>query len=318
MLRPASLVFLMIVACGPGAQLEQTPGATARRVMTPWNGATLDIASTERVIPANATAVDVVATLVGPERIAALPETASTYSLLSTNPERWESIPRFGRYESETLLTLNPDFVLCDPWQDNTASDVLRDAGVPVMCSPGEATWPAIESYVRSVAQALDAVESGELLIARLEERRDRLATATVNVRGMTALTYSNGGTGGWTAGSNTSAETLITTAGLVNAATAQGIDGHQRVDFETLITWDPDIIIVASGKDGAPGPTAALLRSEPALASLTAVRLDRIVELPAALFNTVSHRLLDASEALAAAAASMFETTPPTPRSER
>ena len=75
--------------------------------------------------------------------------------------------------------------------------------------------------------------------------------------------------------------------------------EGVPRATADPDELEDCDVIVVARALDGSPSPTAALLRGEPALASLEALRRDRIVVLPAALFSTVSQRLVDAAETL-------------------
>lgn len=264
----------------------------------PWGG-TIEVGAVRRVVPANATAVDVVTALVGPERVAALPETALVYSVLADDLGPWSDLPRFERYEAEALLALSPDLVLCDTLQADATTDVLRAAGVPVLRAPSAEDWDGIEDYVAFVAELLDTADAGRALVDDLRARRERLLEAAAARPRWTAVTYTNSGTGGWTAGAGTSADALLAAAGLVNLAAERGVQGHARLDFETLLTWDPDVIVVARALDGSPSPTAALLRGEPALASLEALRRDRIVVLPAALFSTVSQRLVDAAETL-------------------
>lgn len=283
----------LAAACAPGS------GDAEGGLDVPWSDATIVVGQVERVVPANATAVDVVTELVGPERVAALPATALVYSRLADDAAAWAHVPRFARYEAEALLALDPDLVLCDALQADATTDVLRGAGVPVLRAPSDEGWDAIDAYVLFVARLLDAEPAGRALVDDVAARRARLAERTAVFPDWTAVTYTNSGTGGWTAGSGTSADALLAAAGLANAAAAHGVEGHAPLDYETLITWDPDVIVVSRSHDGASSPTADLLRREPALASLRAVRRDRIVTLPPSLYSTVSHRLVDASEAV-------------------
>ena len=103
-------------------------------------------------------------------------------------------------------------------------------------------------------------------------------------------------GDGGWIAGSNTTHHEMITLAGLRNAA--EGRSDYVRASFEDLITYDPDFIVVGDIGSGTE-TTSALLRTEPTLADLRAVREDRILRVPARLISSSSQEIVTGAEFL-------------------
>ena len=123
------------------------------------------------------------------------------------------------------------------------------------------------------------------------------------------ALAYINGGGGGGVAGAGTTADEWIRLTGMHNAGAEDGRVGHVRCSFEELLALDPDLIVISTrGEDGSPGVTAQILREEPGLANLDAVREDRIVALDARLFSAVGPHIVSAAEALAPLADAALE----------
>lgn len=256
----------------------------------------------ERIVAASATAVDLAVAVAGLERMVGVPSQALEYSVLHEGRPEPRPIVRFDAYLAEPILALRPDLVVLDPWQAPETSAQLRAAGVSVLVLPS----------VRNFAEAREAlVRSGEEfgqpeLVQRAVETFDRrlaeLKTRRVE-RGWRALAYSNFGGSGSTAGRETTIDALFELLGLENVIAARGSSGHVGITFEDLLALDPDLILVSEplrmgeGPSGDRGGAAErILRGEPSLAGLRAVREDRIVALPAWLFATGSHELVTAA----------------------
>ena len=175
--------------------------------------------------------------------------------------------------------------------------DSIAGAGIPVLVLPDAESWGDLVGTVDLVGRALDREEQASSLIARLEERKSALARAS-RPR-LRVLPYSNFGAGGRTSGEGTTLDLVIQLAGLQNAAAEADIPRHGTVDLEQVLAIDPDLFLTATGRDGV-DPGASFLRGENVLAGLEAVARDRILVLPAELFSTSSHHVLDAAEELA------------------
>jgi ABC-type hemin transport system substrate-binding protein len=93
-------------------------------------------AAPQRIVPASATAVDLVAALVAPERVAGFPEQALEYSTLHAGDPRFDRAKRFNAYLAEPVLALDPDLVVIDPWQAPETTARLREAGIRVLVVP--------------------------------------------------------------------------------------------------------------------------------------------------------------------------------------
>jgi iron complex transport system substrate-binding protein len=253
-----------------------------------------------RILPADAAMTDFLVDLVEPDRVAALPEIAFQYSALAVDPGPWAERPRFAAYSGEEVLALAPDLVLAHDLADPATSEVLVRSGVPLMAPPIPTDLEAVLAELEAVGRAVWEPERAAELAA------DALARAAALLEegertGLRVLAYSNYGTGVWSAGSGTTWDEMIRLAGMVNAAA--DLEGNVELENEQIIAMQPDVFLCGALRSTPDSSTSAeLLRSDPALAHLEAVREGRIVILPTNLYGTCSHRLVEAAERLAAA----------------
>jgi iron complex transport system substrate-binding protein len=262
----------------------------------------------QRIVPASATAVDLVAALVPPERVAGFPEQALEYSTLHAGDPRFDRAARFNAYLAEPVLALDPDLVVIDPWQAPETTARLREAGIRVLVVPEIHSWPQARAALEMLAGELDARAAGGALLADLDSRVAALRQHGAAGPKLRALCYSNYGAAGSTAGAETTLDEVMRLAGLSNAVADLGRVGHGGIDFELLLVLDPDVIVTSLPLKMEAGPagdrggaSAQLLYGEPSLAQLRAVREKRIVSLPAWLFATGSHEIVHAAEELSA-----------------
>jgi iron complex transport system substrate-binding protein len=266
----------------------------------PDGGAAAD-GSYSRIVPTNAAAVDLVFDLVGAGRVAAVPSTVDEFANVAVDPVGFGPERRFGEFNAEVLLAFAPDLAVVSPWQGQDTIERMREAGVRVVeLSPVEeladlrAGILELGGVLGAEARATELVEAFDARVVALELKGAARA-------GETAISYTNYGSGGWVAGSGTTADLVMGLCGLTNRAVEAGRIGHDTVDIEALLTWDPDWIVVSKPSTTL-GVTRAYLEGEAALASLRAIRTRHIVEVQAALYSTTSHYLVGAAEALDAA----------------
>ena len=286
-------------AADPGALA--TDGGFPREVVGADGVAVRIEAPPRRVVPANSSAQDDLAVLVGPDRVAALPRPIGVYANAGDAGSGWEELPRFPDYLAEPVLLLEPDLVLTHTWQEANTTTALRQAGVPVLVLPVADSLEGIREVLLLLGEALGTSARAAEVVAGLDRRVEALAASSDRRAGLRVMGYTNYGTGGYSAGRGTTLDLMIELAGMQNAAREPGLVGYQSIDFEQLLTLDPDLLVLGASGDGARGdPTEQVLRGEPALAGLRAVREDRLVVLPSRLYTTNSHFLIDAAEELA------------------
>jgi len=255
-----------------------------------------------RIVPATTAAAEYVAALVGPERIAALPEQVDGFSTRDFRVAPFEALPRFPRFLAEPLLALQPDLVVSFTWQSQDTTAVLRRERVPVLVLRSGTDYDSVRETLEILGRTLGVEAKAAEITAGLDARVARLRERAAKRPPRRALVYTNDGTGGWAAGRGTTAGGVLELVGLVNAGAKDGIVEHQPVDMERVLRIDPDLFVcgATSEREGGSATKAMLLASAP-LTSLTAVREQRILVIPSILLSADSPAILDAAEALEA-----------------
>ncbi len=288
-------ICLLAAACTESSPPQQG----GWRTVTSADGTTVSLdAPPTRIVASNAGITEMLLAIGDRQRIAAVPEHVFTgWATGCGSREDWPG-KVLHRYAGEAVLGFRPDLVIAQTYQSADTTRVLRNSGVPVMCLPEVADFDDLVAQLKLIGEALGQDAAAAALVSDLQERARVLAEdrGRDSVR---ILSYSDYGTGGWVAGADCSADLMIRLAGMKNAGA--GRSGHWQIDKERLVDIDPDVILV--GEDGSGRARAAdVLRADALFAKLRAVKGDRIVVLPTALWNSTSHRLLDAAERLAKA----------------
>ena len=269
----------------------------------------------DRVVASSATGVDLIAALLEPERVAGFPEQALEYSSLHALPDGWSRLPRFRVFQAEPVLALLPDLVVVDPFGAVDTNLRLEEAGVPLLRLPKVRHWEDARAMLLLAGRAFGADQRAAELVSELDRRVEALRASVGRRAGLRAISYSNFGSSGMTAGADTTIDAQMRLSGLVNAAAEGGRSGHFQITFEQLLVIDPDLIVVSQPLLQPAGPAGdrggaskRILLEEATLGDLRAVRAGRIVSLPAWLFATGSHELVAGAEALSRAVDEMLQ----------
>lgn len=288
-----ALLFLALVACGAGE--EVAPGDTSE-----GPAGTADARPT-RILPMNSAVTDFVLSLVPRERVVAVPRAALVYACVLQRGEPWPEDATVPKFSAEAMLAQRPDLVIAHRWQvPAEALDLVESSGVEVLRLDDVRSMRDVHESLRRVASAVGEPRAGAALVAELGQREAALAASADRRAGLTVLSYTNFGSGGWSAGTGTTADLVIGLAGMKNAGAEGGREGAYEIDIERILDLDPDVILVSRSAEEY-SASRTYLDDEAALESLRALRRDRVVELPWHEFGTNSHYLVDAAEGLAA-----------------
>ncbi len=285
-------------SCAPDAAPEAAP---TRAVALPGGGEVRVPERATRILPMSSAATDYVLALVPRERVVAVPREAPLYSSSLIRGGAWPEDRTVPKFAAEAMLAVDPDLVIAHRWQPPTdALDAVEAGGVAVLRLDDETSFEQILETVQLVASAVDEPRAGAVLVHELRARAAALTDGAGDRAGLRALSYTNFGSGGWTAGADTSAHAVIELCGMTNAAAEDGSVGHAPLDIERLLVIDPDVILVARGNEEY-SAARGYLEDEEALATLRALERGWIVEVPSDLFSANSHYVVDAAEHLAA-----------------
>ncbi len=155
--------------------------------------------------------------------------------------------------------------------------------------------WTALTTDLRNLGKLTGHDEQAEAVVADIEKRRTALEEAPQAEKKPTAFLFDSGNDAIFTSGSFGGPQAIFDTAGVTNA-TADVEDTWTEVGWERMAAAKPDIIYFVDYPGQSYEEKVALLKANPASRDLPAVKENRIVNLPYALW--VSSPLnIDAAE---------------------
>ena len=237
---------------------------------------TLSAAAEEakRVISVGGSITEIVYELGAGDRLVAV-DTTSSY------PPAAEALPDVGymrQLAAEPILALEPDLLLLVEDAGPPATlDQLRAAGISIVTLPDQPTLDGIRQKVRQVAAAIELVDEGERLVARIEAaQRDVAAKLDSLPERPSVLFLLSVGTGApLAAGTETSAAGIIEMAGGRNALT--DFSGFRPLSPEAAAATRAEVVLVTERTLERLGGRDALL-GRPELAASPAAADGRLV----------------------------------------
>jgi iron complex transport system substrate-binding protein len=222
----------------------------------------------------------------------------------STYPPEIKALASVGykrALSAEGLLSLAPDLVLAT--DDAGPPEVLsqiRASGVAVRQVPDAATPEGLHETIRSVAEALDAVEPGERLIGRIKLELTELAQriGQVDKRPRVLFLMVVGSGIDHSAGRGAPVDALIQLAGGENVL-HDAVEGYKPLSPEAALAAAPDVILVSRrGLDDLKGVDGVLGRA--GLSATPAGQARRVIALDNGLLFHFGPRLAEGAEELA------------------
>jgi iron complex transport system substrate-binding protein len=275
------VVALLVAGCGsptPDGSPTSTSdiaadSVTATRVFVDERGVSVEVASTDRIIPLDGDVAEIVFALGLGDRVVAT-------DLSATYPPEADALPQIGyqrALNAEPILEFDPTLVIgTDLAGPPEVIEELERVGVPVAIvpSPDDATGPATK--IRAIAELLGVADRGEQLAASVEgeiaavsplsppSSQARLRVAMLYLRGQnTRLIFGRGTSIGW----------LIEATGSVNVASELGIDDTADITAEALISAAPDVLLVTTDGLESVGGIDGLLAMPSVAATPAAMR---------------------------------------------
>ncbi len=242
----------------------------------------------QRIVAGSILATEVLLEIAPRERLAAVHELAADprYSLVV---DAVRDLPLVGA-APERLLAAHPDLVIVDAFTRAETLALLRQAGVPVVCTADAMNFDGIAANVRAIGRVCHLEAAADAVVARLAASLHEVRAQAREFAGW-RLCSLDGAL--HTHGRGSLLDAVLVAAGVHNLAAEHGVGPFRRLDAETVLAWRPDAIVVAASA----GPGAGdWLRQHPALRLLPCVQRDRLVAIPAPQLATTSHHLVAAA----------------------
>ncbi|MEM9190582.1 MAG: ABC transporter substrate-binding protein [Myxococcota bacterium] len=289
------MVFWAAIAGLLGSSL--TLAALARKNGSAGAGAQCGPAP-ERLVSSILSTDEILLSLVPPERMVAVgrfaddPHASYVAEAAGEVEERVVGDP-------EQLVALRPDCVVRDAFGRPEVTALLVRVGVPMSAVKSVNRIDDIRANVRTLGALVSEEADAEEMIARMDRSLARTRQRVTDLEPPSVLLY----TRGYTAGSGTLFDEVLSVAGARNAAAEAELVGHAPVPVAELVRMDPDVILVSNyladgrARDLTATPNVFQRRT---FRGLTAVTTGRVYELPARELFTTSHFVADATASIA------------------
>lgn len=230
------LVVLGSVAC------ERTEKSEVSQEVSGEESRSVDVEKPQRIVALGGPITEIVYALgAGDEVVGA--------DITSTYPESVTALPRVGMFRSlaaEGVLSLTPTMVLgIEGVGPDTSVEQIRAAGIDVEIFDEPKNFEQATQRIQKVAKVIGRTREAESVIETMRSEYDQATEIAQksSVRPRVLFLYARGANTLLVGGKNTSAETMITLAGGVNAV---DFEGFKPLSPEGLIAAKPDVLLMA------------------------------------------------------------------------
>ena len=192
----------------------------------------------------------------------------------------------------EAVVELDADIVLAPNIVPDETVASLREANQTVYKFGFGNSLQFVADKTELTGQLIGSCEAAETTNEEYWNRIDSVRNGTDAYESPRVLHF----TDNFTAGSGTFISELITTAGGVNVAAENGVEGYGQINDEALVEWNPEVIIVADDEGRVPNTAA--------YESTFAVQNDQVVAINGNYLSQPAPRIAIALESIAEALA--------------
>ncbi len=279
-----ALISLMLLGCTPQPPAGNTVDGLGRQVTIsaiPQRIVSLAPSNTEILF-----ALGLGDKVVGDTEYCNYPEAAKTKT----------KVGGFSTVDIEKVVSLRPDLVLATRIHDKTIIPALENLGITVVALvPGSLNQvlDSIKLVGKMTGQDKEASELVKDLGTRIETIVDKTQKLPANQRPRVFFVTWHDPL--WTAGTGTLTDDVISQAGGQNIAS--DLTGDKTIDLETVISRDPEVIIVSVGMGTGQDLPWQYIKSESRLENTQALLNGRVYKIDGDLIHRPGPRVVDALE---------------------
>lgn len=215
----------------------------------------------------------------------------------SNYPEEVANIAKVGDMTTniEAVVALNPDLVLANNDMNTEAVGKLRELGI-VVYSSNPLTYDETVAHIEQVGVLLNKQAEAQAVADHMKQVKTDIETKVASAdKRSVYLEFSPG----WTVGSGTYLDDLVTIAGGINIAAEQ--PSWYEADGEAILAKNPEVIIYPDFGEEQSSILAGIM-SRPGWEVIDAVKNDRMVMVNNDPLVRVGPRLVEGLQDIAAA----------------
>lgn len=201
--------------------------------------------------------------------------------------------PVFKSKQTELVIGYRPDLVFTVFYSSADFKDKLHQARIPSFDLGYFGTIESIKDQILLIGSIIGEEGNASALVRLIDARiREMKARIPRKARPVRVLYYDEGG---YVPGMSSNFTSICAIIGAVNVGAEQGIKSWSQIDYETLLKWDPEVIIVPERSR-----LRELLMSNRVLAHSRAVKSGAVYYVPPVYLRTDSQFMLLSADYLA------------------
>lgn len=245
-----------------------------------------------RIIPHAVGVAEILWAICPRERLVAFNDiSADPESSFIADSMRGRSI--FRTKETELVIGQRPDLVFTVFYSSADFKEKLRQARIPSFDLGYFGTIESIKEQILLVGDIVGEEGNARALVrlmdARIAEMRKRLPRRSHPLR---VLYYDEGG---YIPGASSNFDSICRMIGVVNVGSEQGVRSWSQIDHETLLKWNPEVILVPNGSK-----LKEMLMTNRLLSHSRAVKSGSIYYVPGVYLRVASQYMLLSADYLA------------------
>jgi iron complex transport system substrate-binding protein len=151
--------------------------------------------------------------------------------------------PIFKSKQTELVIGYQPDLVFTVFYSSADFKEKLNQAKIPSFDLGYFGTIESIKEQILLMGDIIGEESNASALVKLIDTKiRELKAKLPPRDRPIRVLYYDEGG---YVPGTSSNFTSICSLIGAVNVGAEQGIKSWSQIDYETLLTWNPDVIIV-------------------------------------------------------------------------
>ncbi|MCD6352599.1 MAG: ABC transporter substrate-binding protein [Proteobacteria bacterium] len=201
--------------------------------------------------------------------------------------------PIFKSRQTELVIGNRPDLVFTVFYSGADFKEKLKQAKIPFFDLGYFGTIESIKKQTLLLGKIIGEEGNASALVSvidkKLRELKKKIPKTAEPIR---VLYYDEGG---YIPGKSSNFTSICEMINVVNVGAEQGIKSWSQIDYETLLKWDPDIIIVPEGSN-----LKEQLMANEVLSHADAIKNDRVYYVPGVYLRVDSQFMLLSANLLA------------------
>ena len=201
--------------------------------------------------------------------------------------------PVFKSKQTELVIGFQPDLVFMVFYSGSAFREKLNQAKIPYFDLGYFGTIGSIKKQILLIGKIIGEEENAEELVKTINRNMSKIQKMLPVLDSPKRVLYYD--EGGYIPGKISNFNSICDIIGAVNVGGEQGVKSWAQVDNETLLSWNPDIIIVPTGSG-----LKDQLMADKVLSYSNAVKDNKIYEIPGVYLRVDSQFILLSANLLA------------------